>query len=274
MEKIVKCPLCTTELTDTQQQLMVQKHIAKLKEIERINKEITDKNQKLNTQVEELTQTIQKLQLQLKKYEHIDDVKIQELLNQLTHPLIIEAIKNIIDKFDQQPNNQITPDNQDDSITNESQENINEDKETNKQTLENIQNYNSISDNYLDLTPLEQELVNNYNNPNYEFGESIIIVYEAEESQNKRWSGSKERTVFKQNRKGNYWVVIIEDFGYIFPQRKLHINEHSQDTLISSFDCRSYQSGKSENFVLIKPGKVTAKNQDGWQLIEPGILQF
>lgn len=267
MEKsFSKCPVCQTEFSDheTKETAIKNWNYAKLEE----------ENKSLKTEIEELNQKIQELQLQLKRYEHPDDVKIQELLNQLTHPLIIEAIQNIINKFDQQPNNQVTSENQDDSIINESQENLNEDQDTDKQTLENIQNYNSISDNYLDLTPLEQELVNNYNNPNYVFGESIIIVYEAEESQNKRWGGSKERTVFKQNRKGNYWVVIIEDFGYIFPQRKLHINEHSQDTLISSFDCRSYQSGKSENFVLIKPGKVTAINEDGWQLIEPGILQF
>jgi hypothetical protein len=207
-----------------------------------------------------------------------DGIKIEEIINQLKHPLVVEFIRNIINEDYQQLNNYVNPENQYDSTSHKTEENTTnenlEDTIIHDNNLENNYQEHGYIDSSIGLTLDEQELVNNYKNPNSDFHEFIIKVSEPEESQTNRWSGSKEATIFKHNRQGNYWIVNKNDSSYIVPQKKFKINEYSQDTLFSTFDCRSYQSGKSENFVLIKPGKVTAINEDGWQLIEPGILQF
>ena len=245
-----KCPVCKTEYGTHNIQEAVNKEYNRL----------IEENIKLKTELEK------------------HNYKIQELIDKLKHPLVVEFIRNIINEDYQQLNNYINPENQYDSTSHKTEENTTndnlEDTIIHDNNLENNSQEHGYIDSSIDLTLDEQELVNNYKNPNSDFHECIIKVSEPEESQTNRWSGSKEATIFKHDLKGNYWIVNMNDSLYIVPQRKFKINEYSQYTLFSTFDCRSYQSGESENFVLIKPGKVTAINRDGWQLIEPGILQF
>ncbi len=274
-----KCPVCKTEYGTHNIQEAVNKEYNRL----------IEENIKLKTELEKHNYKIQELEEKLRAYENVedsegkysnlaDDFEIQELIDKLKHPLVVEFIRNIINEDYQQLNNYINPENQYDSTSHKTEENTTndnlEDTIINDNNLENNSQEHGYIDSSIDLTLDEQELVNNYKNPNSDFHECIIKVSEPEESQTNRWSGSKEATIFKHDLKGNYWIVNMNDSLYIVPQRKFKINEYSQYTLFSTFDCRSYQSGESENFVLIKPGKVTAINRDGWQLIEPGILQF
>jgi Zn ribbon nucleic-acid-binding protein len=267
-----KCPVCQTEFNTQQTKETAIKYL----NISKNNyAKLEEENKNLKTKIEELNQKIQELQLQLRKYEHPDDVKIQELLNQLTHPLIIEAIKSIINKFNQQPNNQVTADNQDDLITNKSEEDIN------NQNLDEIRSHdiNQLQkDNYTEsaivLTPLELELVTRYKNHDIDFRQSIIKVSESEETQENRRGGKKKNTIFQKDHLGNYWIYTREESSYIFPPEKLTINEYNRETVESVFDCQSYNHNQSRNFILIKPGKVTSINEDKWEVIEPGILQF
>ncbi|MBE9233805.1 hypothetical protein IQ231_19555 [Cuspidothrix issatschenkoi LEGE 03284] len=293
------CPFCKTELIDAEKQekarniMIVPNNFQEIQE-EHIkfkdeNTRLREENTKFKNELQKLEQKIQELELQLKKYEHpgdspikyndlADNFEIQELIDKLKHPLVVEFIRNIVNEDYQQLNNYVNPDNQYDSTSHNTEENTTndnlEDTIIHDNDLENNSQEHGYIDSSIGLTLDEQELVNNYKNPNSDFHQFIIKVSEPEESQTNRWSGSKEATIFKHNRQGNYWIVNKNDSSYIVPQKKFKINEYSQDTLFSTFDCRSYQSGKSENFVLIKPGKVTAINEDGWQLIEPGILQF
>jgi|688.fasta_scaffold127288_2 hypothetical protein len=274
-----KCPVCKTEYGTHNIQEAVNKEYNRL----------IEENIKLKTELEKHNYKIQELEEKLRAYENVedsegkysnlaDDFEIQELIDKLKHPLVVEFIRNIINEDYQQLNNYINPENQYDSTSHKTEENTTndnlEDTIIHDNNLENNSQEHGYIDSSIDLTLDEQELVNNYKNPNSDFHECIIKVSEPEESQTNRWSGSKEATIFKHDLKGNYWIVNMNDSLYIVPQRKFKINEYSQYTLFSTFDCRSYQSGESENFVLIKPGKVTAINRDGWQLIEPGILQF
>ena len=274
-----KCPVCKTEYGTHNIQEAVNKEYNRL----------IEENIKLKTELEKHNYKIQELEEKLRAYENVedsegkysnlaDDFEIQELIDKLKHPLVVEFIRNIINEDYQQLNNYINPENQYDSTSHKTEENTTndnlEDTIIHDNDLENNSQEHGYIDSSIDLTLDEQELVNNYKNPNSDFHQFIIKVSEPEESQTNRWSGSKEATIFKHDLKGNYWIVNMNDSLYIVPQRKFKINEYSQYTLFSTFDCRSYQSGESENFVLIKPGKVTAINRDGWQLIEPGILQF
>jgi hypothetical protein len=274
-----KCPVCKTEYGTHNIQEAVNKEYNRL----------IEENIKLKTELEKHNYKIQELEEKLRAYENVedsegkysnlaDDFEIQELIDKLKHPLVVEFIRNIINEDYQQLNNYINPENQYDSTSHKTEANTTndnlEDTIIHDNNLENNSQEHGYIDSSIDLTLDEQELVNNYKNPNSDFHECIIKVSEPEESQTNRWSGSKEATIFKHDLKGNYWIVNMNDSLYIVPQRKFKINEYSQYTLFSTFDCRSYQSGESENFVLIKPGKVTAINRDGWQLIEPGILQF
>ena len=274
-----KCPVCKTEYGTHNIQEAVNKEYNRL----------IEENIKLKTELEKHNYKIQELEEKLRAYENVedsegkysnlaDDFEIQELIDKLKHPLVVEFIRNIINEDYQQLNNYINPENQYDSTSHKTEENTTndnlEDTIIHDNNLENNSQEHGYIDSSIDLTLDEQELVNNYKNPNSDFHECIIKVSEPEESQTNRWSGSKEATIFKHDLKGNYWIVNMNDSLYIVPQRKFKINEYSQYTLFSTFDCRSYQSGESENFVLIKPGKVTAINRDGWQFIEPGILQF
>jgi hypothetical protein len=276
-----KCPVCKTEYGNDDIQ---QKAVNYVTKYQRTFAKLIEEKIKLKTEIQELEKKLRaykNTEDSEGKYTNVaDDFEIQELIDKLKHPLVVELIRNIINEDHQQPNNYVNPENQYNSTLNKTEENTtnkNLDDTTNhNDNLENNSQEHSDIETGIDLTLDEQELVNNYKNSNFDFQEFVIKVSEPEESQTNRWSGSKEATIFKYNHqgKGNYWIVNMNDCLYIVPQRKFKINEYSQETLFSTFDCRSYQSGKSENFVLIKPGKVTAKNQDGWQLIEPGILQF
>jgi len=272
MSEITQCPLCQSELIDPE----------KIKTVNTYNENYTkiqQENSDLKTQVEELNQQIQQLQEKLKKYENpdklefeyndfADNAELQELLRLLKHQLVIEAIKNII--HDQEKN-------QDDLTLDQVGENTHNENLQEIITQDHLET-NSPEDNYtqseIQLTQQECELVKNYQDSNWDLQTDLIKVSEPQESQTSRWGGSKEAISFKNNRQGNYWIVNIEDCLYMVPRKQMKINEYSQDTLMSAFDCRNYQRGKSQGFVLIKPAKVTDTSTNEWKLIERGILQF
>jgi hypothetical protein len=263
-----RCPICKTEYAAHN----IEEAVKYVKEYNRTFAKLVEENINLKKDIEKRNHKIQELQEKLRSHENTEvpeaeytnlanQLEIEELIDKLKHPLVIQAIQNIIHGYDYKLNDQVISEHQDDLILDD------HDLEDNSQIHDCIESV-------IDLTLAEQELVNQYKDPNFDFRKFIIKVSEPEESQTSRWSGGKEGTIFKYNRQGNYWIVNMDDCLYIVPQRKFKINEYSQDTLISVFDCRNYHSGKSEDFVLIKPGKVTAINEDGWQIIEPGILEF
>lgn len=272
------CPVCKTEYGDHNREEAISYFLIFIvSELKKENLNLKKENQSLQERLEKYENT----NISENTYNNLADNKIQELLNHFQHPLVVEAIIKIINDYSQAQNNKFQMENQE-NLINKEEEYINHDNGENlDETKTDDEETKSIADNYTEystiLTLHEQQLVNSYKNPDFDFQdfpEWIIKVSEPEESQTKRWGGSKEATIFQRNRQGNYWIINIDDCSYIVPQRKFKINEYNQETLLSTFDCRGYQSGKSENFVLVKPGKVTVKNQYEWQLIDPGILQF
>ncbi len=264
-----KCPVCHTEFSEQEKREIVINNINKINNFKINCEKLNEENKNLRIHIEELNQKIQELQEQLIKYDSPDDsvvqyndVEIQELLQKLKHPLVIEAIKNII-------HNHV--ESQDNSISNQVGEDL-KNQNVDEIITDDVENNSPESDTAITLH--EQELVKNYQDSNFDFQQFIIRVSEPEQSQTNRWGGSKEATSFKYNRQGNYWIVNMDNGLYIVPQKKFKINEYSQETLTSTFDCRNYQPGKSEDFVLIKPGKVIAISAEEWQLVERGILHF
>lgn len=127
----------------------------------------------------------------------------------------------------------------------------------------------------LNLSSEEFNWVATYNqNPDF-LSQYAIEVSATEESMNQRRSGTNQATVLEKSRKGNYWILTVQDRKYLVPKGKLKINEHSYQTVEALFECQGYQPGDSSEFKLIKPGIVSPiSTGDKWQLVEPGVLQF
>ncbi|MEA5577356.1 hypothetical protein [Anabaena sp. UHCC 0451] len=285
MDKVAKCPLCRTDLINSQQQLIAQNHINKLKEIEKKNKELTDINQQQCLKIEELNLTIQELQIKLKAYENTeksgdqynliaDNEEIRELIDKLKHPLVIEVIKSIINDNQHQQINHVNSTNQEAVVINEVEEVVQDedlDDTANSEIEPKSQEENKPA---LILTPMELKLVNQYKNHDPNFRESIIKVSESMETQENRRSGRKTNTIFQKDNLGNYWIYPSEDSCYIFPPEKLTINDYNKETVESVFECNDYSHTQSKNTILIKPGKVNSISADKWEVLERGILEF
>ena len=112
----------------------------------------------------------------------------------------------------------------------------------------------------------EPDLVLLYNNSPKKLSEQAIEVSQK--------SGSQE-LIIERVRRGSFWVLNSENEFYIVPKDNLRITELNYPLLASLFICKDYQEGKSENFKLIKPGKLTVKVPgETWELQEKGELQF
>lgn len=286
-----KCPVCKTEYSNPNQKEIAEKILNKYK----INySKIEQENHNLKTEIEALNQKIEELQEKLKshniqdsedQYNNLaDNLEIQELIDKLNNPLVVEVIKNIffgeikniVNNYVQQPNNQVIPENQDDLKLNQFAENINDENidETKTDEVENQLQEDNLTESAINLTPLEQALVNQYKNFDPDFKQSMIKVSESEETQENRRGGRKENTIFQKNHLGNYWIYPSGESSYIFPPQKLTINEFNQETVESVFESQGYNHSQSNNFTLIKPGKVNAITSDKWEVVERGILKF
>lgn len=90
-------------------------------------------------------------------------------------------------------------------------------------------------------------------------------------------SSNKSSIIFAEARNGNYLVIATENVNqsWLLPRVKLRINEFEYQTVTSLFDCREYQSGAVNKFIVKKPAIVSLTiNGRDWKLEQRGILEF
>ena len=132
---------------------------------------------------------------------------------------------------------------------------------------------------YKTLSEEEQQLVNAYNDASKyksDLSYNITVVSATDESIEARRIDTSKPLVLERvgRRKGNYWIINIEDNNYLVPKVDIRINSHSLTTVEALFKCAGSQSGESRDFQLVKPGKISSNMGDRWELVERGVLDF
>ena len=101
-----------------------------------------------------------------------------------------------------------------------------------------------------------------------------LEVSETDNSKSERRTGNKSSAIFERSKskRGQYWVT---NHTYLVPKRNQKINEFNYETVSIFFECLNYDKRSTDNFMLIKPAKVTCLNTDEkWQFEERGIIEF
>ncbi|MCP2728047.1 hypothetical protein [Limnofasciculus baicalensis] len=126
------------------------------------------------------------------------------------------------------------------------------------------------------LTREETTLVSLYEKQTKQLLPYATEVSATEESIGERLSGNNQAAVLEKSRKGNYWIINVQDVKYLVPQKdNLKINTFNYETVEALFECIGYEAGYSSDFKLIKPGKVRSiSTGDKWELVERGVLKF
>ncbi len=250
-------------------------------------KKINMIQEELNSQIKKLTQEKEQLQSQImaKELDEIfpegeynpNSIERESLISDIT-PLIKNVIKEILN---QEIENKINP--QFMMILNRLEllakiqitNSVESGSQTDNKTLDepllqfSVNNYEKPIE--ILVTQEEKDLVDSYNN-DIDLTEFITEVAETEESQNNRQKGSQKLAIFKKERRGNYWIVTVQDRYYLVPKKKLKINEYNYSTIAAIFEYRGYVPGKSDNFILKKPGKIALLITNEYQLEETGML--
>ena len=89
----------------------------------------------------------------------------------------------------------------------------------------------------------------------------------------KIFSGVPTAIIFEPSRRGDYYVITLEQAEYLFPIQDLQVNQHNLRVVQSVFELLEYRASQGRDFHLVKPAQVYAKN-DTWELVKTGILQF
>ncbi len=185
--------------------------------------------------------------------------KVEEILNQVLGNKIQEIINNHLQLTKPYQNTQEIPkpdDRDSDEIIDEFP----------------LNNYEKSTE--IVLSQEEKDLAQIYTYKVSDLMQYVTEVSETGASISNRRDGQKS-AIFKKEKRGNYWIITVEERHYLVPSKKLKINEYNYDTAQTLFECRGYQPGKSENFTLKKPGKISpSRVKDEYQLEEPGILEF
>ncbi|NEP58003.1 MAG: hypothetical protein F6K31_13430 [Symploca sp. SIO2G7] len=210
---------------------------------------------KLQDSLTELESRVSKLQADL-------ETEKQERLKQQ------EELKKINQEHPQLESTVLTPDYSPES------DKVTTDKQSAHPTTPTSETTSPPVSTALSLSPEEKHLVTIYNKDPNELSRHATEVTVTEKSLEERRLGSKQPAMLETTRKGNYWIVIVQDKKFLVPKANCKINEHNYQTVAVLFECQGYHAGYS-SFKLRKPGKVSQSyTKDKWELTKPGVLQF
>ncbi|MGK7874383.1 MAG: hypothetical protein AB4426_14040 [Xenococcaceae cyanobacterium] len=120
------------------------------------------------------------------------------------------------------------------------------------------------------ITPYD-ELVATYNRKPDSLSKDATKVSVTKESIEK----SSQPVVFEPSNRGNYWIVIVGDFHYLFPKPNIKLNEFNYQYFQNLFKCYRYQPEYSSQFKLLIPARVSPTYEGKkWKLVDQGVLQF
>jgi hypothetical protein len=118
--------------------------------------------------------------------------------------------------------------------------------------------------------------VSNYNQNPDDFAKLGLEVSQTEESINQRRLGNNQPVIIEKVRKGrgNFWLLSHIDEDYLIPKGDLKINQFNLPTIEALFQCIGEFPENSQRFTLVKPAMVFSIESEKWQLKELGILRF
>lgn len=122
----------------------------------------------------------------------------------------------------------------------------------------------------------ETELIEVYNNNSDSLSEDVIHVSETQESILQSQHNNTKQVILEKVPKGkaNYWVLASKEEYYILPKPGTKIHEFNYQNITSIFILQNYKSEESNQFYLIKPGKLSLFRENTWELIEKGRLKM
>lgn len=84
-----------------------------------------------------------------------------------------------------------------------------------------------------------------------------------------------QEILFKKQKKGQYWIIKVDNFYYLVPKVNMLITKVSHQSLQNFFECYGYKAGFSTKIQLLKPARVSViqENQE-WEFIQKGVIQF
>jgi hypothetical protein len=117
-----------------------------------------------------------------------------------------------------------------------------------------------------------------YNQDPESLSQYATEVSVTEENINQRRLGTNQPVILENSRrgKGNYWILSKSNTEfYLVPKAYLKINQYNIATVQTLFECIKEQEGNyNSKFILLQPAIVSPVEQEKWQLIKLGVLQF
>lgn len=130
---------------------------------------------------------------------------------------------------------------------------------------------------YQELDRYEQYIINEYYNNSHFLTDYGYKVTPTQKSLQNIYLNQDTEIIFQASNQGDYWIVQLKNMGYyLLPDLKLTINTNVNTNFITGktiFELKNYKQS-SKNFIVIKPAKVDDCNQNQWQLLTKGILNF
>ncbi|GEM_PF-5114438 len=135
-------------------------------------------------------------------------------------------------------------------------------------------NYNTNYNTNLEQSILsEEKLLEIYHSNKINLLSSkLTVVSESINTMNKRREGRDVIPIFEENRRGDFWVIKVENNHYLLPRNDFKINEFSYKSLTVLFHCNN-DNLRLNQFKIIKPATVVKITQ-GWELKDMGELNF
>ncbi len=107
--------------------------------------------------------------------------------------------------------------------------------------------YISATDIFLSL--IEAQLVGKYNQNAQQIFTKATEVTFSESSLHH----NNQAVVFEKSRRGNYWIINIENINYLVPKNNFRLNQFNYNSFTKVFQCSGYKAGETSNFLLLKP---------------------
>ncbi len=119
----------------------------------------------------------------------------------------------------------------------------------------------------------ESQLVATYNSNPHSLLKKAITVSETYSTFEKRRNGYNIKPILEESNPGYCWIIKEGNEQYLVPKDDTKINERNFDLISVLFNCIGYQQRQSNNFILLKPAKVSSKGKQ-WEFIEAGEIRF
>ena len=253
-----KCQQLTSQLIKKEkerQQLTSQVAQLASEQLQEIHSHLVTKKE-LDKHLQQIMNQVndcQQLQLQLSQIKSNTDNQIHHLQTRL------EDIEDYLKKIKNFLNHNLSFNSTASSATSDSSSNqLNE---------QNTNNYST--------SKLVQVLVQIYNREPSSLLQGAIEVSETQKSIGDRSLGRSKTVTLETKNRGVYAILKKGSIDYLVPSKYLRITNNNYKTVQALFECRGYQKGYSERFVLLKPATVIPfPDNQQWQLEKSGVLEF